>query len=39
MKTGVKVLFAAFYSSIETVFLHKSGEVDRCKTLLIEHRL
>jgi hypothetical protein len=39
MKTDMRVLFAAFYSSTETVFLHTSGKIVRHGPLHSERHL
>jgi hypothetical protein len=39
VKKGVMAVFAVFYSSVDTVFLHTYGKVVKCKTHHSEHRL
>jgi hypothetical protein len=39
MKTDMRVLFAVFYSSVETVILHTSGKVVKCETLHNERHM
>jgi hypothetical protein len=38
-KTGIRMLFAVFYSSVEIVFLYTSGKVVKCETLHSERHL
>jgi hypothetical protein len=39
MKTDMRVMFAVFYSSIETVYLHTSGKVAVCEMIRSERHL